>query len=330
MPYTNGIAKAIIHELEKKGYLVYDFVYTDATFKYKNIFQKIHNLYRKTIYKDTDFKNKLKKQARIDGFNKRLKKIPKVNYALFIRPDLIPLEFIENIRKKTDKLISYQWDGMNRFPEIFNYTSLFDRFLTFDYKDIDLNKGILPTTNFFIPIENKININKESFYFLGSYDKHRFQQLEALKKTLSLIDIAQNLFFLPNNQEDAIILKEKKYPVIEKIDYAKNLILSQECSVLIDLVTSAHAGLSFRIFEALAYDKKLITNNKTIKEYDFYHPNNIFIWDETNELEIIEFLKKEYIPINEETKNKYSFDNWIKYILDEGTYINIDLPKTVN
>jgi hypothetical protein len=35
--------------------------------------------------------------------------------------------------------------------------------------------------------------------------------------------------------------------------------------------------LIFRVFEALGYKKKLITNNQDITSYDFYNENNIFV-----------------------------------------------------
>ena len=79
-----------------------------------------------------------------------------------------------------------------------------------------------------------------------------------------------------------------------------------------------HNGLSFRFFEALYYQKKLITNNTDIINYEFYNPNNIMIIDYNNytQASILEFLDKEYVNIDSEIINKYSFDNWLKRILE--------------
>ena len=81
-----------------------------------------------------------------------------------------------------------------------------------------------------------------------------------------------------------------------------------------------HNGLSFRIFEAIKYEKKLITNNKTVKQYDFYHPNNIFVFEEDNFQGLENFLKVAYTPLSEEIKQKYSFTNWLRYVLDIPPY----------
>jgi len=47
----------------------------------------------------------------------------------------------------------------------------------------------------------------------------------------------------------------------------------------LDLVQGNQTGLSFRVFEAMALQKKLITDNKAIRNYPFYNPNNILILD---------------------------------------------------
>ena len=79
--------------------------------------------------------------------------------------------------------------------------------------------------------------------------------------------------------------------------------------------------------EALGYKKKLITTNETVKFYDFYHPNNIFIYNGENHDELTEFLKLPYFPIDENIRKKYSFANWIRYILDIPPYQKITLPE---
>ncbi|SDE27655.1 hypothetical protein SAMN05421544_10631 [Riemerella columbipharyngis] len=69
----------------------------------------------------------------------------------------------------------------------------------------------------------------------------------------------------------------------------------------------------------------MITNNLSIRNYDFYNPNNIFII-ENKKLEGLEdFLMKKY-EVNQEIKEKYSFSNWIKYVLDIKPHKEITLP----
>lgn len=68
--------------------------------------------------------------------------------------------------------------------------------------------------------------------------------------------------------------------------------------------------------EAMFYNKKLITNNIHIKEYDFYIPRNIFILQERNISELKDFLDLPIIEIAQEIKNKYRFSGgWMKDFL---------------
>ncbi|HIC8924602.1 TPA: hypothetical protein ACW72V_002073, partial [Elizabethkingia anophelis] len=113
----------------------------------------------------------------------------------------------------------------------------------------------------------------------------------------------------------------------QPVSFQQNLQNVKNASVLIDFQNNKHGGLSFRIFEALFFEKKILTNNPSVKRYDFYNENNIYIFHEDNINEIAKFLNKPYQKINSELINKYSFTNWIKYILDIDVYTPITLPK---
>src|SRR5690606_6756801 len=94
----------------------------------------------------------------------------------------------------------------------------------------------------------------------------------------------------------------------------------------IDINNQIHNGLSFRIFEAVGFKKKVITTTADIKKYDFYHPNNFFVWGGHSRDALDAFLAAPFIPLPEEIKEKYSFHNWIRYVFGEGEYSSISLP----
>ena len=114
---------------------------------------------------------------------------------------------------------------------------------------------------------------------------------------------------------------------VKPVSFQDNILYSQQSSILADFVINVHKGLSFRVFEALGYQKKLITTNETVKFYDFYHPNNIFVYNGENNDELTEFLKLPYFDIDENIRQKYCFANWIRYVLDIPPYQNITLPR---
>jgi hypothetical protein len=116
-----------------------------------------------------------------------------------------------------------------------------------------------------------------------------------------------------------IIKKNQNSNVVfinEFYSYKKNLEKVNNSKIIIDLKLEVHNGLSFRFFECLFIKKKMITNNKSIVNYDFYHPNNIFILTDSNLDSLEDFVKLPYVEIPEEIVMKYNFKNWIKKILE--------------
>jgi hypothetical protein len=76
-----------------------------------------------------------------------------------------------------------------------------------------------------------------------------------------------------------------------------------------------HSGLSLRFFEAMEFKKKLITTNKEIFDYDFYHPNNIYVHGHSG-ISIAEFMSLPYCEIDCKITDKYKIEEWIKEFLD--------------
>lgn len=220
------------------------------------------------------------------------------------------------IRQKSDELIGYQWDGLNRYPEIKSRLKYFDKFYYFDKCDVIDNSGydkLVPITNFFFSHLRSLEtgIEKNTFLFLGSYITSRMKNIVNAERLIRDVGGVTNFIvyansdMMINNGEFANI--NFIHQQIQYIDYIK-LVLKSE--YIVDILVDVHEGLSFRVFEAVGYKKKLITNNKTIRNYDFYHPNNIFILGDEDR-EFAEFLNLPYVEINENIIEKYDFDNWI-------------------
>lgn len=102
--------------------------------------------------------------------------------------------------------------------------------------------------------------------------------------------------------------------------------IATKAEVVIDFKIDYHTGASFRFFECLNREQKIITNNTEMKNYDFYHPDNIFITDFENFTGLKEFLQKPYHKIDRKIVDKYGIKNWLNYALDYGDYEAINLP----
>ncbi|MNM85640.1 hypothetical protein D3C81_977650 [compost metagenome] len=88
----------------------------------------------------------------------------------------------------------------------------------------------------------------------------------------------------------------------------------KKSKVIIDLMREGQAGLSFRVFEAMALGKKIITDNQSIQTYDFYKPENFLIVnDDLSNIEN-QFFTLSYQRIPTSLYQKYSLNHWVDHI----------------
>ena len=198
--------------------------------------------------------------------------------------------------KKENKVILYFWnyiDDNNKY--ILNDKNI-DEFWTFDKNDAKkYNMKYNPqfyTKNVKIQDEQ----NKYDVLFLGR-PKTRKKDIIDLEKKLREEGIQTNFKIIEN---------EKDY-----VSYDEYLKMIAESKCILDYNQEGQVGLSLRPMEALFLEKKLITNNTDIKNYDFYDNDNIFILGEDNINEIKEFINKPYKKIDQDIIDYYDFDQWL-------------------
>lgn len=285
------------------------------------------------MLKDKDHKKALRMIPYKAHIKKEFSKLKdKADYALVIHPDFFPKQFVKYIAGKSNYSVGYQWDGFNRYPEVSRYIDLFDKFFAFDPVDINPKKKVFPASNFYFDYDeafiNKIIEKQKSIYFLGGFQKDRINTLLSILKLVNKLNYESFIYLFTRNSKVIQEYKESNINFIaEQISYTDNLIKISQASVLIDFSTKIHNGLSFRCFEAIGLQKKLIIDNPTIKKYDFYNPNNIFVWGSDKVEDLEAFLLTDYEPLPEGICKKYSFTNWLHYVLDIEPYQKIELPK---
>src|SRR5690606_19761944 len=144
-----------------------------------------------------------------------------------------------------------------------------------------------------------------------------FEREILLNKIADILDKKTNcnyefLVLYPDyqNHNTNIQLLDKPISLKEMEEKVKN------AEILIDLVRTNQSGLSFRFFEAMAFEKKIITNNKYVKEFDFYNSSNILVLDDDfNDIDN-EFLNTPYVPVPEEIYNRYTLQNWVNTVFN--------------
>lgn len=327
-PADFGLFESIKNGLEKLDFKVFGFPIQDADYSYKNFSVRIHNTFRKLVFNDRSFKNKLKYADREQELMPKLEGLENIDFALFIRPDMYPIPFIKAVEKIAAKTTAYQWDSLDRFPAVYNYLDLFKKFYVFDQRDIHHRQHLVLTTNFSLDSLNaKDSEERNDAYLLASFDQTRLQQAIALKDLMHQAGVTARFMLNTKKTKELKQLETAGLIGITKsISYSENLTIVQSSKVLVDLHNTSQLGLSFRIMESIFYKKKLITTNKEVEKYDLYNPNNIFIWDEKNDEDLNAFLQTPYMEVDSLILQKYSLANWINYVFAEQPFIEINMP----
>ena len=84
---------------------------------------------------------------------------------------------------------------------------------------------------------------------------------------------------------------------------------------VLDSAQAGQLGLTIRVLEALGAKKKIITTNEDIVNYDFYRPENIYVYDGNIDLNNV-FFKSECVEVEECMYKKYALRCWLTEIID--------------
>jgi len=326
--YIN-LSKPIIEELIKMGFEVDVLIESLPHFDKSSLVHKISNIFYRLILNNKTYFIK-KEKAIFEKFAEKRLKNKKYDIAFFIRADTFSERLLKKVRKQSDKMVSYQWDGLERFPRIFDYYKYFDRKLVFDGNDIKkfYQYNLLPISNFhYLEKSSQSSKKKElDLFYVGgglaerikwAYNIEKYSKENNLKFK-AILTIPE---FHDELKTDSVSLQHRGISLDENRKYA--LITKS----ILDFKMDSHDGASLRIFDCLVQEQKLITNNHTLRDYDFYHPDNIFITDFEDLTGLKEFLETPYHPIERKIVEKYGIKNWLKYALDYGDYEPINLPR---
>jgi len=316
VPNHFGLPEVFKENLEYLGFKVHLVEHDNTKIRLSPEESLIH-IYKKTFNDNPTFKAKLVAEKKENPQLTFLEEIEKIDYALVIRPDLFSENVLGEIRKKSLFTVAYQWDGMNRFPLAEDTIKHFDAFYVFDKDDTTKYPHTKHTHNFYFDYPTKDKADTQDIFFVGTFMKDRIIELIRLTDIFKKLNLTTSINVIYNRERH--IEKYKTNSLINftrhGMSFEENMINSKNSRVILDFQNSLHNGISFRTFEAIGYGKKLITNNPLVKNYDFYHPNNIFVFDKQNMNEIEVFLEKDFVELPLEIYEKYSFTYWIKYIL---------------
>lgn len=308
--------KHIVTALNKKG--IDSFHIKIGKFKHSSLWSRITNALSKL------FLNKNPKiQKRQEFILQTLKEKGHQDQILVINPELIEKKYHLEIKKYTSKYIAYLYDSVERCPVEHLLEDIFDEIYSFEKEDIK-KYGFKETTNYIYfdkqPVSDSKNIENQVLY-VASFDK-RLDKIFSLKKAFEKINISYR-FIIVGKKTTLYKLKNWNSGKLKGIKLRRKRIeqddlkvLYSKTQVILDIVRENQTGLSFRVFEAMAFQKKLITNNTNILNYNLFNPNNILVLNGDNFDFDADFFQTEYQPLPDSIYNQYTLDDWTNRVFD--------------
>ncbi|MBP6410371.1 MAG: hypothetical protein KA313_04665, partial [Pseudarcicella sp.] len=167
-------------------------------------------------------------------------------------------------------------------------------------------------------IKNRAECQQDLLY-IASFDE-RLKLVFGLKQIFKPLKIKQK-WVIVGKKTFFYRLRNLFSNKIKDLDFSTKRIEEKELHTLydtsfaiLDLVRKNQTGISFRVFEAMAFQKKIITNNASIKEYNFYNPNNICVINSNNPSVNKNFFESNYQALPPEIYQQYTIENWVEKV----------------
>lgn len=253
----------------------------------------------------------------------------KYDYILICQAEATPKWFLKDVKSMNPnaKLVLMLWDSIENKINTLEKLDLFDEVFSFDKKDCDrLGLTFRPL---FFDVEYE-RIAKEEptlvydLFFVGTVHSDRYQILKEVKEQFEKNKL--NVFYfmyLPSklmyyqrklftNEFNGSRMNEFSFVGMPSDQLTAKL---KQSRAVVDIQHPKQSGLTMRTIEMLGANKKMITTNKDIQNYDFYHPNNICVVDREKVAVPIEFMTAPFIPVDKDIKKRYSISYFVQDLL---------------
>ncbi len=206
----------------------------------------------------------------------------------------------------------YLYDSI-KSKNVFKTFNDFDKIYTFEEFDFK-NKKYSFISNFITTTSNYNSDYSTDVFMIANKDS-RWNKIQSIVKYFEKNTISYNIQIkIPKIQPLFSYHKIKTFH--KNKDIEKVYKEMEKARVILDVNSDIQNGLSFRIFEALGYNKKIITTNSEITKYDFYNSNNICVIDPENIQIPQSFFSTEYEKIPNHIYNKYTLEHWCKELFN--------------
>ncbi|MNE04632.1 hypothetical protein D3C80_971690 [compost metagenome] len=222
--------------------------------------------------------------------------------------------------------ILYMWDSLQNKKKTEEVLPYFDKIFSFDKTDSEKIQRVSFRPLFYIDDYARMELdsncsNSIELCFIGTVHSDRYDLLKEIRSQIESFGYKHYFFmffpspilFLYRKFKDVKFYKAKYKEFNFKSLSQKEIIkIIRKSKIVLDIHHPAQTGLTMRSIEMLGANRKLITTNPDIRQYDFYNENNILIIDR-NKPEINKsFFETSYEKNEPSIRYKYSIEGWLK------------------
>lgn len=251
------------------------------------------------------------------------------DYILIVKCDMTPVEILKRFSTEypNAKLCLNLWDSVDNIPGVTEKFKYFDTLHSFDLNDCEKYPELKFRPLFFgdqFRKEEHKGDYKYDISFLGTIHSDRYAVIKQVQEIAKERGLKCYWFLYLQSQfiYKFYKLTKKEFRGVDKnifsfdkmsaADIAK---VVDESKIILDIQHPKQTGLTMRTIEMIGMNKKLITTNESIRNYDFYYQKNVAVVDRKNVKIPDGFWNSPYTPLPAEVYEKYSLKSWIREVL---------------
>lgn len=262
-------------------------------------------------------------QCKVDALH-----IDSFDYIIIVKAECVSNDFMIWLKEKyiKSKFLFYAWDSIRNYPHVEGLLHHFDQCYSFDKNDSLNYKRLKHLPLFYSPNykESSETPKLRRISFIGSYHSDRFDVLKKIQEKYSdTYDLNFRIYFpsvlmlasfLMKNYRSLSSFKDIRL-TLKPMSGEDIVRVYNSSSAVVDVHHPNQNGLTMRVIELLPLKRKIITTNKSVKDYPFYHKNNICIIDRDDPVIDDGFIAGGYVQTDEVFTSLYSIDSWAKKLL---------------
>ena len=247
------------------------------------------------------------------------------DFILFINCDMVPVSILKELRTvyPNSKLCLYLWDSVANVHGAKEKLKYFDILHSFDKQDCKRFKDLKFRPLFFGDQFRRDIQTKDYKYdicFLGTIHSDRYSVIKQVMKVAEQLQLRTYWFLYLQSEFIYTFYKltkrefrdaEKGTFSFNKMSTAEIAQIVNESKIVLDVQHPRQTGLTMRTIEMIGMNKKLITTNQNIKEYDFFNPDNVAVINRKHVEIPMSFWDTMYKSVPNEIYEQYSLKNWI-------------------